>query len=241
MRSLYVPNLKEGLFNLSEDESRHAVKVLRAKVGFSYTLMNGKGGSAEGEIIEITKNSCLLKVGEISVEDRPLFGLTMIVSPTKKSERFEWFLEKATEIGIERIYPVFTSRSEFKVEKLERWNKILISAMKQSKRKWLPELMPTDQLEKTVTQVRSDVSCGFFIAHCMDGIEGHEKVHLLNALPKGQSAVIAIGPEGDFTIEEVTMMVSHQGSEITLGDMRLRTETAALTAVAFYNAIQVKG
>jgi 16S rRNA (uracil1498-N3)-methyltransferase len=175
------------------------------------------------------------------VEDRPLFGLTMIVSPTKKSERFEWFLEKATEIGIERIYPVFTSRSEFKVEKLERWNKILISAMKQSKRKWLPDLMPTDELEKTVTHVRSDVSCGFFIAHCMDGIEGHEKVHLLNALPKGQSAVIAIGPEGDFTIEEVTMMVSHQGSEITLGDMRLRTETAALTAVTFYNAIQVKG
>ena len=96
MRSLYVPNLKEGLFNLSEDESRHAVRVLRAKVGYSYTLMDGKGGSAEAEIIEITKNSCLLKVGEISVEGRPLFGLTMIVAPTKNTERFEWFLEKAT-------------------------------------------------------------------------------------------------------------------------------------------------
>lgn len=241
MRSLYVPNLKEGLFNLSEDESRHAVKVLRAKVGYSYTLMNGKGGSAEGEIIEITKHSCLLQVGEISVEDRALFGLTMIVSPTKKTERFEWFLEKATEIGIERIYPVVTSRSEFKVEKFERWNKILISAMKQSKRKWLPELMPTDELEKTVSQVRSDVSPHFFIAHCMDSVEGDEKKHLLNMLSKGQSAVIAIGPEGDFTVEEVKMMLSNNGSEITLGDMRLRTETAALTAVTFFNAVQVKG
>ena len=241
MRSLYVPNLKEGLFNLSEDESRHAVKVLRAKVGYSYTLINGQGGSAKGEVIEITKNSCVLNVGEISLEDRPLFGLTMIVAPTKKTERFEWFLEKATEIGIERIYPVFTSRSEFKVEKFERWNKILISAMKQSKRKWLPELMATEDLEKTVSQVISDVSHHFFIAHCMDAIEGNEKKHLLNTLSKGQSAVIAVGPEGDFTPEEVTMMLSHNGSEITLGDMRLRTETAALTAVTFFNAAQVKG
>ena len=238
MRSLYVPNLKEGQLFLSEDETRHAVKVLRAKVGFSYTLIDGKGGVADGEVIEISKNSCLIKVGVISIEDRPLFGLTMIVSPTKKTERFEWFLEKATEIGVDRIYPVFTSRSEFKVERFERWNKILISAMKQSKRTWLPELMHTHELTKTVSQVRSETSSKFFIAHCMSVLAPRHKVHLLNALSKGQSAIIAIGPEGDFTAEEVTMMLSHNGTEITLGDMRLRTETAALTAVAFYKATQ---
>ena len=140
MRSLYVPNLKEGLFNLSEDESRHAVKVLRAKVGYSYTLINGQGGSAEGEVIEITKNSCVLNVGEISVEDRPLFGLTMIVAPTKRTERFEWFLEKATEIGIDEITPVICDRSERKVIKTERCNRILLSAMKQSLKYHLPKL-----------------------------------------------------------------------------------------------------
>ena len=113
--------------------------------------------------------------------------------------------------------------------------------MKQSKRKWLPELMATDELENTIAHVRSDVSPHFFIAHCLDPIQENEKAHLLNKLSKNQSAVIAIGPEGDFTLEEVKMMLSHNGSEVTLGDMRLRTETAALTAVTFYNAVQVKG
>ena len=239
MRSLYVPNLKEGLLNLPEDEARHAVKVLRAKLGFSYALVDGKGGSADGEVIDISKNSCILKVDNITQEDRPSFGLTMIVAPTKKTERFEWFLEKATGIGVDKIYPVFTSRSEIKAEKFERWNKILISAMKQSKRTWLPELMASDKLEKAIIKVRQDASTKFFIAHCMDELNDNKKVHLLNALSKGESAVIAIGPEGDFTYEEVQMMLSLGGSEITLGETRLRTETAALTAVSFFNARQV--
>jgi len=240
MSSLYVPNLKEGLINLPDDEARHAVTVLRAKVGFSYVLVDGKGGIADGEIIEISKKICILKVGKVSQENRPSFGLTMIVAPTKKTERFEWFLEKATEIGVDRIYPVFTSRSERRIEKFERWNKILVSAMKQSKRSWLPELMASDELEKTINKVRQDASTQLLIAHCMESLAGNKKVHLLKALSKGESAVIAIGPEGDFTCEEVQMMLSHGGSEITLGEMRLRTETAALTAVAFFNASQIR-
>ena len=106
MRSLFIPDLKEGILHLPEEETRHAVKVLRAKIGFSYALMDGQGGTAEGVIINLDKRSCVMEVGEVSRESRPKLGLTMIVAPTKKTERFEWFLEKATEIGIDEITPI---------------------------------------------------------------------------------------------------------------------------------------
>ncbi|MBT5148312.1 MAG: 16S rRNA (uracil(1498)-N(3))-methyltransferase [Flavobacteriales bacterium] len=241
MRSLFVPNLKEGILRLSEEETRHAVTVLRAKIGFSYALMDGKGGTAEGIIIELDKRSCVMEVGEISRESLPQLGLTMIVTPTKKKERFEWFLEKATEIGVDRIYPVFTSRSESKIEKFDRWNKVLISAMKQSKRTWLPKLMPAMALIDAVSEISDSphLAKNFFVAHCMDAVSLSKKTHLLKALVPGESTCIAIGPEGDFTTEEVEKMLDLGAKEITLGDMRLRSETAAIVAVTFFAARQV--
>ena len=241
MRSLFVPNLKEGILRLSEEETRHAVTVLRAKIGFSYALMDGKGGTAEGIIIELDKRSCVMEVGEISRESLPQLGLTMIVTPTKKKERFEWFLEKAAEIGVDRIYPVFTSRSESKIEKFDRWNKVLISAMKQSKRTWLPKLMPAMALIDAVSEISDSphLAKNFFVAHCMDAVSLSKKTHLLKALVPGESTCIAIGPEGDFTTEEVEKMLDLGAKEITLGDMRLRSETAAIVAVTFFAARQV--
>mgnify|MGYP005635443209 FL=1 len=241
MRSLFVPNLKEGILRLSEEETRHAVTVLRAKIGFSYALMDGKGGTAEGIIIELDKRSCVMEVGEISRESLPQLGLTMIVTPTKKKERFEWFLEKATEIGVDRIYPVFTSRSESKIEKFDRWNKVLISAMKQSKRTWLPKLMPAMALIDAVSEISDSphLAKNFFVAHCMDAVSLSKKTHLLKALVPGESTCIAIGPEGDFTTEEVEKMLDLGAKETTLGDMRLRSETAAIVAVTFFAARQV--
>ena len=241
MRSLFMPNLKEGILHLPEEETRHAVKVLRAKIGFSYALMDGKGGTAEGVIIDLDKRSCVMEVGVISRESLPQLGLTMIVAPTKKTERFEWFLEKATEIGVERIYPVFTSRSESKIEKFDRWNKVLISAMKQSKRTWLPELKPAMALMDAVREisVSPHLANNFFVAHCMDAVSLSKKTHVLKALVPGESTCIAIGPEGDFTSEEVQEMINSGAKEITLGDMRLRAETAAIVAVTFFAARQV--
>jgi len=241
MRSLFVPNLKEGILRLSEEETRHAVTVLRAKIGFSYALMDGKGGTAEGIIIELDKRSCVMEVGEISRESLPQLGLTMIVTPTKKKERFEWFLEKATEIGVERIYPVFTARSESQIEKFDRWNKVLISAMKQSKRTWLPKLMPAMALIDAVSEISDSphLAKNFFVAHCMDAVSLGEKTHILKAIIPGESTCIAIGPEGDFTSEEVQEMLNSGAKEITLGDMRLRAETAAIVAVTFFAARQV--
>ena len=241
MRSLFIRNLKEGVLNLPEEETRHAVKVLRAKIGFSYTLKDGQGGTAEGVIIDLAKRSCVMQVGKVSRELRPKLGLTMIVAPTKKTERFEWFLEKATEIGVERIYPVLTSRSESKTEKFERWNKVIISAMKQSKRTWLPELKPAMPLIDAVREIL-DSPClakNFFVAHCMDSVSLSGKTHLLKALVPGKSSCIAIGPEGDFTSEEVEEMLNSGAKEITLGDMRLRAETAAVVSVTFFAARQV--
>lgn len=241
MRSLFIPDLKEGVLHLPKEEARHAVKVLRAKVGFSYALMDGKGGTAEGVIINLEKRSCVMEVGEISRESLPQLGLTMIVAPTKKTERFEWFLEKATEIGVEKIYPVFTSRSESKIEKFDRWNKVLISAMKQSKRTWLPELKPAMALIEAVREISdsANLSKNFFVAHCMDSVSSGEKIHLLKAIIPSVSTCIAIGPEGDFTSEEVQEMLHSGAKEITLGDMRLRAETAAIVAVTLFAARQV--
>jgi len=241
MRSLFIPNLKEGILHLPEAETRHAVKVLRAKIGFSYALMDGQGGTAEGVIIDLDKRSCVMQVGELSRESRPKLGLTMIVSPTKKTERFEWFLEKATEIGVERIYPVFTSRSETNIAKFDRWNKVLISAMKQSKRTWLPELMPSMTLMDAVHEISASpqLAKNFFVAHCRDSVSLLAKTHLLKALTPAESSSIAIGPEGDFTSDEIEEMLDSGAKEITLGDMRLRTETAAIVAVTFFAARQV--
>jgi 16S rRNA (uracil1498-N3)-methyltransferase len=241
MRSLFIPNLKEGILHLPEAETRHAVKVLRAKIGFSYALMDGQGGTAEGVIIDLDKRSCVMQVGELSRESRPKLGLTMIVSPTKKTERFEWFLEKATEIGVERIYPVFTSRSETNIAKFDRWNKVLISAMKQSKRIWLPELMPAMTLMDAVHEISASpqLAKNFFVAHCRDSVSVSAKTHLLKALTPAESSCIAIGPEGDFTSDEIEEMLDSGAKEITLGDMRLRTETAAIVAVTFFAARQV--
>jgi len=241
MRSLFIPNLKEGVMHLSQEETRHAVKSLRAKVGYTYALVDGKGGSAPGVITALDKRSCVMEVGEVTREPRPSFGLSMIVSPTKKSDRFEWFLEKATEIGIEKIYPAFTSRSEGTIEKFDRWNKVLIAAMKQSKRTWLPELQPAMELGEVLAEFSGSptTSKNFFVAHCMDALASDEKTHLFNAIIPGESSCIAIGPEGDFTSEEVNQMIQMGAQEISLGDQRLRTETAAIVAVTFFSARQV--
>ncbi|HIN41274.1 MAG TPA: 16S rRNA (uracil(1498)-N(3))-methyltransferase [Flavobacteriales bacterium] len=239
MRSLYVQNLREGCFELPEDEARHASRVLRATVGDTYLLIDGVGGTAEGVFVEVSKRNCLVEVSSITREERPSFGLTMIVSPTKSTDRFEWFLEKAVEIGIERILPVWTERSERKVEKFKRWNKVLVSAMKQSQRSWLPVLHAATTLQEALSTLTEPVIAnGFYVAHCMDEFEEGGKKHLLSVLPASQSAIIAIGPEGDFTQDEVKMMLSKGGVEISLGESRLRTETAALSAVAFFEAKQ---
>tara|TARA_B100000683_G_scaffold275919_1_gene328168 strand:+ start:1236 stop:1931 length:696 start_codon:yes stop_codon:yes gene_type:complete len=230
VRLLYVPDLREGCFELPEDEVRHAIKVLRARVGDSFQLIDGMGGSADAVIVEIGKRNCVVEVESVSRHDRPNPQLTMLVCPTKQTERFEWFLEKAVEIGVDRVIPVWSIRSERRVEKHQRWKKVIVSAMKQSGRSWLPKLEDACAFEEGIKAVDSNI----FIAHCMES----EKVHVLKAIPSGQDACIAIGPEGDFTKEEVDFALEKGAVEISLGEGRLRTETAAIVATTYFRAIQ---
>lgn len=230
MRLLYVPELQVGSFALPEDEAHHAIKVLRARVGDIFQLIDGKGSSADAEIVEIGKHNCLVQVDEVIQTPSSSPSLTMLVSPTKQTERFEWFLEKALEIGVDRIVPVWTKRSERKVAKHDRWLKVLVSAMKQSGRSWLPILDTACSFEDAVESIGAPV----LIAHCMES----EKTHLLSVLQPAENACIAIGPEGDFTPEEVELALKNGGIEISLGDSRLRTETAAIVATTYFRALQ---
>ena len=234
MRLLYAPNLQKGCFELPEDEARHAIKVLRARVGDSFHLIDGKGGFADATLVEVGKRNCVVRVAEIQHEAEPTAKLIMIVSPTKQIDRFEWFLEKAVEIGVDSVIPVWTTRSERKVEKHDRWQKVLVSAMKQSGRSWLPILESAISFEEALEMCEGKL----YLAHCMDAVSG-SKTHLLKALKSGESASISIGPEGDFTREEVELALNKRALEISLGDSRLRTETAGLVAVTYFRSVQL--
>ena len=245
MRFFYAPNLiidvPDSRHELDEDEARHLVKVLRAEVGDELHLTNGKGALYLGRILELTKRSCTLETELIRMEERPDPGLTLVVSPTKSTERFEWMLEKAAEIGVERIQPIWTGRSERRVEKHDRWSRVLVSALKQSRQTWIPELSAACTWEdwlKEVGSFRGDVSnasseANGYIAHCMAPMK-----HFAEVLTPGQTAWIAIGPEGDFTADEVAAARVVGAIEVGLGENRLRTETAGLVAVHAFDLAQ---
>ena len=228
-----MPDLREGHFELPDEESRHAIKVLRAKSGDKFLLTNGKGYSATAEVVGLDKRNCTLFVGDMLFHAFKKPELKMMVCPTKNTDRFEWFLEKAVEIGVSEIIPVWSNRSERKVEKYDRWNKVLASALKQSQRFYLPKLHKAVKLNEAITS--GVAGSNLLVAHCMPAINGKE--HLLHTLKKDEDACIAIGPEGDFTEEEVKAMLENGAMEISLGDSRLRTETAAVVAVTYFSVV----
>ena len=174
---------------------------------------------------------CRLSILNVQKEDRRKnYWLHVAIAPTKSISRFEWFLEKATEIGIDEITPLLSEHSERKVVKFERSEKILISAMKQSQKAFLPKL---NELTSFNEFIQKNSEKQKFIAHCNDG----EKNHLKNAIQKGNNMVILIGPEGDFSLEEVLEAKEKGFEEISLGDERLRTETAGIVACHTVNLI----
>ena len=231
---LFFSDNTNNNFTLSPEESKHIIKVLRKKEGDILSFTNGEGILSITEITNASLNKTQVKVIERTNKQKNRnYYLHIAIALTKNINRFEWFLEKAVEVGVDRIVPVWTSRSERKVEKHERWKKVLVSAMKQSGRSYLPELSKA----KPFTESISDFSSGLKIAHCMAAIAGDKK-HLLSNLKKGEDAVIAIGPEGDFTQEEVELALEKGAREISLGDNRLRTETAGIVAVTYFRSLQ---
>jgi len=233
MQLFYNPNISENdiSFNFNKDESRHIVKVLRKKSGDLLHITNGNGWLFEGELTLVDTKHCTINIISKALKEKRSYNLHIAVAPTKMNDRYEWFLEKATEIGVETITPIICDHSERKVVKTERFEKIIQSAMKQSLQFYLPKLNPPIAFKDFVNQNFTDQK---FIAHCEDT----DKTALKSKLKSKQDCTILIGPEGDFSVKEIEIALLHNFIPVTLGETRLRTETAAITAchsVAFVN------
>ena len=231
MNLFYTPDISSEIYTLSEDESKHIIRVLRLKKGSFISLTNGTGTFYQVEIIDDNAKRCTVKVAEINENvGRREFKLHIAIAPTKNIERFEWFLEKATEIGIDEITPIICRNSERGVIKTERLNKVLVSAMKQSLKAYCPKLNEPIQFSNFL---KNQTSPNKFIAHCADG----EKFSLKEKYKSGSDSLILIGPEGDFSPEEIKSAINSGFQEIHLGNSRLRTETAGVVACQIVNFI----
>lgn len=222
MRFFFASKINE-LHVLDADEAKHVARVLRAKVGDLLALTEGNGRIYEGEIQSLDKRSCVLKTRLIETRLPASPALTLVIAPTKSTDRFEWFLEKAMEMGVRAIQPVWTDRSERRLEKTDRWNRVLIAALKQSQQAWLVDLRPACSWDSWLANAPS----AGFIAHCDKG----ERRSLFKAIVPQEDAWIAIGPEGDFTPAEIKLALDCGAEAVSLGDNRLRTETAGLVAI----------
>lgn len=233
MQLFYNSNISEGdtTFSFGKDESRHIVKVLRKKVGDQLHITNGKGLLFTAELTLADAKHCSVNILSQNLQPKRPFNLHLAVAPTKMNDRYEWFLEKATEIGIEEITPIICDNSERKVVKLERFEKIIQSAMKQSLQCYLPKLNEPISFRDFLN---TSFSAAKFIAHC----EETDKKSLKSQLKTNKDTVLLIGPEGDFSVKEIEMALDAEFIPVTLGNTRLRTETAAIAAchsVAFVN------
>ena len=226
MQLFYAPEISLPRYPLPEEESKHCVRVLRMTVGDELHLTDGKGNMYRCKVVSDNVKRCEVEVVETWTEyERMSYGLTMCVAPTKNIDRFEWFLEKATEIGISEVYPLECDHSERRQIKLEREEKVITAAVKQSLKAYHPVL-------HDLTSVRDIIAMDFegekYIAHC-DSSFG-ERPYLGNLVKKGANTLILIGPEGDISKEEINFALQNGFKAISLGRERLRTETAAVVA-----------
>ena len=229
MQLFYAPDINSPLHTLSEDESRHCVRVLRLAEGDPVGLVDGRGGLFAARIERADPRACVLRIDNETrgFGARP-YRVVMAVAPTKNGDRFEWFLEKATEVGLDAVVPLECANSERRAFRPDRAEKVLVSAMKQSLKAYLPALAPLTHVRKVLERPFDGVK---LIAHCRDGGGFPARIPVTEALPPATDALILIGPEGDFTAEEVALAIEKGFVPISLGGSRLRTETAALTAV----------
>ncbi|MGE0560850.1 MAG: 16S rRNA (uracil(1498)-N(3))-methyltransferase [Flavobacteriales bacterium] len=233
MLLFYTPNIEKTASSttLDETESKHAIKVLRLNNGDKINLVDGKGTFFEAEITQAHAKKCELKILSINSENNTKPHIHIAIAPTKNNDRLEWFIEKTTEIGISEITPIICQRSERKIVKIDRLEKTAVSAMKQSLKATLPKINETVSFNdfiknNTLTQNR-------FIAHCLDNNEKH----LSKICIKNEPVLVMIGPEGDFSKEEIEFALKNNFKPISLGKSRLRTETAGIVACHTLNLI----
>lgn len=214
-------------FTLSVEESKHCVRVLRKKTGDTINITNGLGKLIHAEITNASPKGCEFVVLEEQVIAKTSAPLHIAIAPTKNIDRFEFFLEKATEIGIQTITPVICDHSERKIIKPERLQKLLISASKQSKNFHFPTLNPLSSFQELIAKDKSKQK---FIAHCAE-----DKKLALNDFTIKTPTTILIGPEGDFSAQEIEIALANNYNAVTLGNTRLRTETAGIVAATIVN------
>jgi 16S rRNA (uracil1498-N3)-methyltransferase len=213
-------------FALNENSSRHVVQVLRMKAGENLRLTDGRGLSVLATIREANKKRCLVKILEKQKQDEPKRKVRIALSLLKNVSRFEWFLEKAAELGVADIIPLKCARTEKQQFRLERLQGILESALIQSQQVWMPVIYEPQTFPDWIETVKADQK---FIAHCDPGVK--RKLSELIDTNLG-SQLILIGPEGDFTEEEIKRAIVNQFIAVELGEHRLRSETAAVAAAA---------
>ena len=226
MQLFYAPDITPPLHTLSEEESKHCVRVLRLGRGDTLHITDGRGNLFCCQITDDNPKRCTVRVTTTQAQWEPLpYRLVMAVAPTKNIERFEWFLEKATEVGVSEIVPLLCERSERRALKIERAERVVVSAMKQSLKAFCPALRPLTPLADLLTEPFDGRR---LIAHC--DAPRMEKRHLFDTLRPHENLLVLIGPEGDFSPAEIDAALRAGFEEITLGRQRLRTETAAVVA-----------
>ncbi|MFZ4399564.1 MAG: 16S rRNA (uracil(1498)-N(3))-methyltransferase [Bacteroidales bacterium] len=231
MQLFYTPNIKSETYTLDKEESAHCVRVLRLREGSHIHLTDGNGNLYKARLLNADIKSCIVEIIEtISNYEKRNFHLHIAIAPTKNTDRFEWFLEKATEIGIDEITPVFCEHSERRQINPERLQKIITSALKQSLKAYHPVLKDAIKFEQFLLKKFEGQK---FIAHC----EETQKQSLQSMYIKNASALILIGPEGDFSTSEITKAIENNYQPISLGTSRLRTETAGIVACHTINLL----
>jgi len=234
MNIFFTPDIAAKHYVLEESESKHCIKVLRHGKGDKLTLVDGKGGLFTAIITDPNPKKCAVEVVESSLEfEKRNFSLHIAIAPTKNTERLEWFLEKAVEIGVNEITPLLCDHSERKQINAERLEKVMVSAMKQSLKAYLPKLNNLTNFERLIKDASEQKK---LIAHCEKG----EKKHLFHTIQPNDSVLILIGPEGDFSISEIEFAKQFGFQEISLGESRLRTETAGVVACGIVNLVNEK-
>jgi 16S rRNA (uracil1498-N3)-methyltransferase len=245
MHLFYTPDITSPDYTLSEEESKHAVRVLRLGTGDKIRLIDGDGGWYEAEITNDNPKRCSVTIIDTKKEvGKRNWQLHIALAPTKNMDRLEWFVEKATETGIDTISLIDCQNSERTIVKAERIQKVIVAAAKQSLKAYLPKLNEMNSFKKFIAAA-ADFQGEKFIAHCHPSIffgEGPEvrSPHLKALYTPEKNVMVLIGPEGDFTLDEVKLALDNGFKEISLGQSRLRTETAALYACTVVNILNEK-
>ncbi|MCD4731589.1 MAG: 16S rRNA (uracil(1498)-N(3))-methyltransferase [Bacteroidales bacterium] len=233
MHLFYIPDISSEIQLLPPEESAHCIKVLRLQKGDTVYLTDGIGGLYQTTIIDDHAKRCILQIIESKKEEeKKEFKIHLAVAPTKNINRFEWFLEKATEIGMDKITPLLCAHSERKIIKPERLNKVITAAMKQSLKAYHPKLNEMISFKKFIQTAAADQK---FIAYCSETYTDHLK----DKSTKGKNVIVLIGPEGDFSPAEVKVAIENGYHPVNLGPSRLRTETAAVVACHTVNLVNL--